>query len=449
MKLKSILTASILGLALGSMANADTIGTVVRFTGSTAYRGQTHNAILHCFDAAPKAGVSSDSTDSVFNGTISGHATTIICHWSGSEQAILSLANQSDTGNQITFLNPNIINDSSTKYGTLVGGTTIPTLTSTDVSNYLNDKEFPDAGMADTFQSSSLYKTNNTRGFNTLKGYYADGIVGVVMFKWLASPNAPISNITEQQVKALYTTGGFLDLAQFTGANGTMGVNYVYGIGRDSMSGTRLTAFAETTVGATQAVSQWEPRSSSDTQISAYTGTAIDHLALLTDGPTGGYSSGGNLCKAIANPAPTNTILVGYAGTGDTDNKTGQGISAGAVELAYNGVTLGTDGNNWQKVANGTYTFWGYEHLYYTPAIASATSGSGDIYYKKVAANTIAKQIREGNASTQHITSPDGMHPWISTSDATKNEMQCQRTTDGANVNLLDTVPFNPPYLPQ
>lgn len=445
MKLKSILMSGIIGLAIGSMANAAAPAVTLHITGSTAYRNATHAAILHVFDSMPMAVKSTNKTYTAFRGMISGTDTLVTCYWSGSEQAVLALAQQT-TANKLTFLSYSAVDNSGniptktdlSDVNTVAGSDSNPTSLGTPLATYVNDNTYADAGMADTFQASSLYKTNATKGYNSLKGgnNYSDGIVGVVMFKWLASKGTTaITNVTSQQIKALYVNGGYMDMSQFTGNSSDMSTNYVYGIGRDSFSGTRLTAFAETGVGATATVTQYEPQDGTGTQITG-TGATVAQLGNST-----GYTSGGTLCKAIANVAPGSvsgsTIMIGYAGTGDSD-VSGQGIAAGAVELGYNGVVLGTGTNNWTKVANGQYSFWGYEHLYYTPAIGSSASTDSDktLYLKKTVADLVAKQIRDGGVGVQKAGA-DAMLPLISA-------MNCTRATDGGSVTstATDNSPF-------
>lgn len=436
MKLKSILTASVLGLALGSMAHAD-VGNVIRFTGSTAYRDATHSAIVHAFDknTTVLAGKSGDSANSIFNGMISGTATTIVCNWTGSEQAIKSLANQSDVSNKLSFLSTTILTGTGTGVAA-IGVTTayppvIPAIADATVATYAVDKQYPDAGMSDTFQASSRYKTAAGK-YDQLKGAgtdTVDGVIGVVMFKWIATPGTPFSNITAQQIKKIYMNGGYTDVAQITGTATTpFSTQYVYGTGRDFMSGTRLTAFAETGVGATAGVTQYFPYDGNSVMVSA-TGVTVASLASLDDSlSTSGYSSGGKLAAALSNAAPAGYYLIGYAGTGDTD-KTGTGIAAGAKELSYNGVlltgTAGAPSSDYTKVANGQYTFWGYEHLYYAKSLSDAG--------KLTPINRIATQLRAGNGNAGNsAVNADALHPWL-------NEMNCSRDTDGSPVKLSVT----------
>jgi hypothetical protein len=133
----------------------------------------------------------------------------------------------------------------------------------------------------------------------------------------------------------------------------------------------------------------------------------------------GGFSSGGDLTKAISNTVPSGTILVSYAGTGDADKNA---LPNGAVELSFNGVKLGspTTGQtygNLPVLTEGQYTFWGYEHLYYRAATSGTAQGS--------IADKIALQIKTAD------------------SPVLLSAMKVQRQTDGANV--LPTYTTKPP----
>jgi hypothetical protein len=211
----------------------------------------------------------------------------------------------------------------------------------------------------------------------------------------------------------------------------------VYAIGRDFDSGTRLTTLAETGIGAKSSVNQNMPSkvvgsTSAGDQASATTDTIADIVqwpAGSVNGVSyiagnGGYASGGNLVKAIA---ATNTVansaMVGYAGTGDA-NKAGQGIDAGAVELSYNGVKLGTYNSGTHTVtddanliAEGKYTFWGYEHVYYN---TGATAGV------KSVAQRLADQLASGGVAG--FATPDAPAPLL------KN-MKVSRGIDGGIVS--------------
>ena len=468
MKLKTILMTGILGLAMGTMAQAWT-GTIVRLTGSTAYKNSTHAGIIHSFDTGTcKAGGSGN--DYIFTGTINSKNVAVVCHWSGSEQALLSLAKPTDAGASLNFINTSIIDESSVT--SKLVAVTVPTGTVTDASGVYDVNKsvtipalrtlvagdytsaVPDAGMSDTYQGASLYRTNSSKGYNALysanPNVDADGIVGVVVFKWLASPGTKVgqgvTNMTSQNARNLIPAGTLAGSFMNPTASGT-----AYLVGRDSMSGTRLTTFAETGYGAVKGAAQYAPGKTTtavtdinDANLVKAISTPIKSLGLLTDGTAGGYGSGGDLCKAISNTLDASLagkFLIGYAGTADSDSSS-QGILNGAEELAYNGVALGKytgstfNYNDWSLVRNGVYTFWGYEHMYTTKTLNDAkVSDSGSSldnsnYQKQQAIQTICDQIANGTLTN---SVPDALVPYMYGVNAAPG-MNVSRTSDGGTV---------------
>ena len=75
-----------------------------------------------------------------------------------------------------------------------------------------------------------------------------------------------------------------------------------------------------------------------------------------------GYSSGGTLAGVMG---ATTTATTGYSVTYLSTGDAGTAITAGAKELTYNGFLYSST-----AVTEGQYTFWGYEHLMYRPALA-------------------------------------------------------------------------------
>jgi hypothetical protein len=128
----------------------------------------------------------------------------------------------------------------------------------------------------------------------------------------------------------------------FTGNAADAGTT-VYATGRDEFSGTRITCLAETGAGVFSQVNQ-------------YTGTVTSNVATLSFVGNGGYSSGSGVSGLLGGTFPGGIIL-GYLGATDWASA----VSGGATELAYNGVTLGT---NSDLIRNGQYSFWGYLHQF-------------------------------------------------------------------------------------
>jgi len=175
--------------------------------------------------------------------------------------------------------------------------------------------------------------------------------LGVIPFRFFASNNAPFTNITEQQVRALYSVGE-LPLSAFTG-NPADAATLVLPFGRAADSGTRLTMLAETRAGVFTPVEQY-----------GGTSPTITSGAITATGARGnGGASGSNIAAWLKLPATavnvnasggsTNCIFVGYMGGSDVT--TALTNPNNAEELAYNGVLYGGDNS---KVTSGQYSFW-------------------------------------------------------------------------------------------
>ena len=411
MKIIKTLLAGVLAIGLVSAAQAQT---PIRLTGSTAFRSLTLTGILNIMDPGYTYGyVGATYTSSkyaIIKGNVNGSPVTIKTSWTGSEAGVQTVANGTIL---VTYLPDN----SATSGG---GGTA--NLPDPSVPGNPTSLEIPDVAMSDTFQSTSFFfgtyfgksypALNST---NTTPGLPIGQVVGIVQFKWVAGRSIPagLTNMTGQLARNLYSTGKTA-LALWTGSASDHNTS-VYAIGRNFGSGTRLTSFAESGVGAKAVVKQYFPYDASNNVIITAGGT-IDHVALtpagvingIPYGPgNGGYESGGELTKGMNNTPPANTLLVGYSGTGDADSQITNNPATGLTELSWNGVKLGLP-ENADLIKEGAYTFWGYEHLYYRDATSGVT---------KTVADTLALQIFNTDAPNPKF-----------------NDMQVSRLTDGGVV---------------
>jgi len=353
---KTILAGSI-ALACVDSAFADV---TIRITGSTAYRGQTHKAIINILNggavnAAFKGANLNGASKATFIGTISGQpalgTVTIKTSWSGSVGGVQTVSNS---------LNVPFIPDvpSSTAVATAGAGNATggAVVADADVT------EIPQVAMSDTYQNSTPFKANTL----------VESKVGVVPFKWVASKGAPtgLTNVTPQLAQALFSNGT-LPLALFTGSSADEGT-LVYATGRDPDSGTRLTAFAETGVGVNSVVIQYLIGASGG-NVTGYTPYAEQIINGITvpEGQ-GGEASGGTLAGLIGNNAATagTGFSITYLSVGDATTA----ITGGAKELTYNGSLYSVN-----AVASGQYTFWGYEHLMYRSSLAGDSKTVADL----------------------------------------------------------------------
>jgi hypothetical protein len=426
MKLVKNFVLAVAALSFATGAQAATIN--LYLTGSTAYRGATHNAIKNYGTGVADAGTLqygyigtsfTGAGQAIFTWTQGGGADTyrVFTSWSGSEGGLQTVGDATKT---VNFL------PTSTPVST--GGTSGAT-TGTDAHH-------PDAAMSDTFQSSSaFYGTFQGVTYDTLtEATGTTGGLGVVPFKWCANKTSSVTAVTSQLLRQLYSAGK-VPLALFTG-NSADHTKPVLALGRDPDSGTRLTAFADSGIGSLATVTQFQPQDSTNTLVKLSSATIAKFVkwpqstvnGIVYGVGNGGYSSGGDLSKAMAaslagtvtiTPAGAgspysgaNISIVGYLGTGDADSNL---LNAGnpnlGIELSYNGTTLGNVGGDYNTVTaltEGKFSYWGYEHMYYN-------------------ASTI-------NPSSQTVA--DGVATQLKTTDAVVKlaSMAVKRDTDGSPV---------------
>lgn len=400
--IKSILAGVIALAAFQTAADAATY--TLTITGSTAFRPSTQKAICNVLtnpvavyakltngviDAAGSVGLN-NCDRSIITGTIGADTIIVKSSWSGAVGGVQTVSN----GLAVTTLPESTLTSATAASGAganASGGARITTGT-------LDSNVIPDVAMTDNYQISTNFNSTPL----------TDILVGIVPFKWIVSnPGtgnpAPFTNITTQQANNLFGAGS-LSLAVFTGLAADEGVK-VYAQGRDPDSGTRLSAFAETGFGVFSAANQKQAlplASDGTTPVTGYQpfpGGTVN--GILVDDGDNGYFSGSALATSMGRPTDrTSGYSVTYVSTGDASTA----IGLGAKELAYNGVTLGS---NTDLVRNGQYTFWAYEHLMYKTTL--------DTNLKNVA-NIIANRIINNDATVL------------------LSSMRVERATDGAKV---------------
>jgi hypothetical protein len=333
--MKNAHIAALLGLGMIATAGAQT---EIRITGSTAFRSAVHSAIIAKMSENSGTytyGYTGPTLDkagqAIFKGTINGNSVTVLTGFSGSAAGIRDVAQ----GNTVNFL--------PTSSTTSAGGTA--SLSSGTYS------AVPHAALSDVFQSSTIYTSPTL----------VDNQLCVVPFRWIANMGAGIDNMTPGLVQKLYKNGQ-LPLAQFTGSSADSG-KLAVAIGRDPESGTRITATAESGLGAFATCLQFSVTATGSTFSSA-------NIAVWPETSTyvegnNGYDSGGKLVGALQKTSTDGTVLIGYAGLSDSKSA----ISGGTlVELKWNGVPYSA-----ANVQEGKYSFWCYEHLFYKSDLTGTT----------------------------------------------------------------------------
>jgi hypothetical protein len=256
-----------------------------------------------------------------------------------------------------------------------------------------------DLAQADTSQTISW--TPNTGGQTALHDFGVEGIVTFTISRnFQPSPSSSWSNcgnITLPQLNVLISSGWLP--ASFLTGNPTDSVSTVYLVGRNLGSGTRMNVLGDSQYGAHKAVQQY----SIGFGIEAPQNTHVDSLVLTNEGDNG-YESGGDVSKALgiwstnnntgscqqADPfhGGNNWFALGYLSPSDALS-TGNGTSStgfgGAVACPTNdwvtvdGV-LSSDG----AIENGTWWFWGHEHLYGRNGISGTPLTVGTLLYNNI-----------------------------------------------------------------
>ena len=351
--------AAVALFASATLASADT---EIRITGSTAFRSAVHASLLsgvfsslERYSHSGTSGGLSGASKATFRGTVTGitGTTTIRTSWSGSATGIQSVAAQSN----VSFLTD----------------ATFATVAGENFSQTTSANQTAHIAMSDVFQNSTSFQTPVLEDTN----------VAVVPFVWVVNDSAnaennKLTNITSQQARALYTTGSQA-LSLFTGV--AADTRTVYVTGRDTGSGTRITALAETKYGFSTPLTHWQITASGGavTELRIWpTNAVVPSNGGDTLGGNGGYTSGGTVATALSNSSSSGITIRNAAGTsiytnqsailvtciGLSDSAT---IAAAAVpgkRLAYEGTSFSTIAADGDKVRNGSYTMWGYQHLF-------------------------------------------------------------------------------------
>lgn len=347
------------------------------FTGSSAARGNVFNAVntAHSsgglFDSVPTYVTHDGSTPTTHTsaytayGTINGQRYCICFSFTGSEAGLYALQH-----NAVGLPNPiaaNTLNGNSAYPNAVIPGTPDPT-TFVDPNTGANFSAQADLSMADTSQAVSLSQTPKLTDY---------GVVGAVTFYWMKSKNSSpdqsyndLVNVTTPQLN--YNLSGPVVASYYTG--NPADTDYVFVCGRNRASGTHQNTMIDTQHGTTVNVDQWVP--GNDTyngsgQLTDNNGTT--HTALASAGLTevfnDGFDSGAGVASSLeCDSAGTvnvisqgstlfsgNVILLGYVGVGDATGP----LAAGAQILTENGVAESD-----ATVIEGTYSYWGHEHLY-------------------------------------------------------------------------------------
>ncbi len=453
MEKTTLLPSLLVGAVALGVATSAKAQTEITITGATAFRQATVTAIYNAFTSGNRSlgvtfNVAHDfsgnnlsslraSNKAIFKGDFPGlPGTTVIrTSFNGSTEGLNAIA-----GNN----NPSFLTESALlNTGSIQGGTTAPT-------NTLR----PKFSFSDVYQSTSPVA-------NEVLNPVGSSAVGVVTFAMCANKGAPNNwtNTTIQQCRALWQTG-IQKLSLFTGDDNDDNI-LVFATGRNDGSGTRSAYLTEWTYGVANLVNQYIATTaglSTNGTITAITlvpqgGTGTGNLT-CPDGSgnasnlwgndvvgNGGYRSNSGLRGLLQrtstsvnvydgeNQTPliedANILLLSWVSTADArDIKQG-----GGKILAFNGVYVEplfpSDPNNYNstgfsetdfnKIAQGAYSAWSYQHLYH-----HGTLTTNEQAWRDAMVNTWLKPALESTANgialdNMECTRPDDGYPIVAT----------------------------------
>ncbi len=316
-------------LCLGTVAFGQTVD--LKITGSTAFRSVAYGTIRSMYGANLVSQNPADPAGSAnlvtFSGTIPalfGTRTVIVREsFSGSVEGVRDVSQN---------LNVPFLSSATPGVATTLSAPA-------------------DFAFSDVFQATTDFQTPNLD----------DSKVGIVVFAWTRSVNAPITfaNMTHQQANTLLAIGN-LPLSFFTGV--LTDTQDLHLVGRTVGSGTRAVTQADCGYGATAASSLF-----------AFTGGVwTDSLGFAS-----GSGVAGLLNNATANTS-ANGYSVGYLSISDSAT-----VNSGNNRLTFNGVPYSKD-----AVRRGQYSFWAAQHLMNRPS-----PGADLVKFRDDAANGIVKKI--------------------------------------------------------
>ena len=380
---KSILVAALAVAAIGS-ASAAVTNNVPRnqfnIAGSTALRHVTMPTI---YNYAVDQGYSLQCSDfNGFNGTIGNNPKVALF---SKEISRVTNSKTGDVNVTKDYINVHMIGSEG---GTLVTG-------SKNVQGFapLDAVSITETGCTNSNSATITFSdVDQAAGnFTGAKGAWAKvakltevGQIAAINFCFVASSNFPVSNITAQQAKALYSAG-YLPLSFFTGNTNDL-TNGVFATGRDIDSGTRVCTLSEIGLGASAAVQQY--KYDGNTNVSLTTAGTLNGVSYAAG--MGGENGGGTLCALIATsgskgltaanvtacPASItgNVYLIGYTSSADAGTKTLKVLSYNGFAPYYTSATSNGFQNGTNGIPTGQYSFWSTGRMLYN--VANAPKGT-------------------------------------------------------------------------
>ena len=376
-------TSILLGLGVLSLAGvAQAANPVVYLAGASALRSTLYTVATSSqsfFDGGVAGSIvsaapnnTSSSTYIVFEGPINGVTTDISIFWTGAEAGVADVA-----GNLLTQTLNNGNVDPVNGVGTFpVPGSPGTFLTQSSgwtttakLSQISGAPSVADLALDDTSQAVSL----TPKALYNLTDY---GAIAVVPFSFLkgyeSSPDSAwnhVVNVTTAEINQIYSAPASANFV--TGVPADSG-DYVALTGRNLSSGTRVNALLTSQYGVTKPVDQWAYDVSYSGPGVLAAGTSYSSPGALTEIQNDGFNSSGTAAAQLNfDGTGQGVVLIEPLAVPDAASAHSPTAGGAATYLPYNGVYESD-----AAVENGSYTFWGYEHIFGTVS-QSPTSTAG------------------------------------------------------------------------
>lgn len=432
---KSILMAALAALSIASVGSAS--AETIYITGSTAFRSAANSTLYSLFGSNLRATDKATTNDAgagnllFTNCSVNGTNVDIVAGWSGSEAGIQTVASGAATNKVLPFYDATKLAANFSGAGTGVIFSAAGGNMNTGANNSNTTSAKGSIAFSDTFQGASVFNGTAPDGvtYNTL----TDAKVGVVVFTAVASKGFPYTDINLNIFGDLYANG-YTTLNEWSGNNADTN-SKVWAMGRNPDSGTRVTTLADMKYGTQKLVVQMYPSavgSGTITTIAKEPSSTVNGITVAIG--NNGQASGGTLCGFLTNVmsstvgvpigfsrGSTTNYAIAYAGVADAQGK----YAGGAKPLTLNGYqgrcydtnqALTVLDAGYTNTINGSYPFWGYEHVGYDAAYASANATN--------LVSTIVTTIT-GLSSTSPILAPN----------IALGDMKVTRTSDGGTIS--------------
>jgi hypothetical protein len=389
-------TSILIGLGIVSLAGAVQANTTVYLAGASALRSTLYAAATTpgvIFDTGHAGTIVSSapnntatSTYIVFEGPINGVTVDLDIFWTGAEAGVADVA-----GNRLTqTLNNSALGSGGVGTypvpgipGTFLNPNASPAWSTTNTLAVItgNPNATADLALDDTSQAVSL----TPKSLYNLKDY---GALAVVPFSFQKgyekTPDQAwndLVNVTTAEINQIYNAPASANFITGVSADSSDSVAIT---GRNLSSGTRVNALLTAQYGVTKVVDQWAYDVNYNTPGVLGAGTAYANPGALTEIFNDGFNtSGGAAAQLNFDGTGQGVVLIEPLAVPDAASAHTSPPSGGgaATYLSYNGVYESDS-----AVENGSYTFWGQEHIFGTVGqnnstvagtVGSALSGSG------------------------------------------------------------------------